>query len=376
MNLPRTLTALPALALAIACFAADGDVAAAQRVTVRTALGGFILGYDIDQHGREGLLSEALTLPDGRHSVAVETFDQKTGAITAIVRQIDDTKNGFATLGVFARHVGLVEFEHVSKIFVDRRVYSLLDPLSGHQFTGRWTPPLGGANDIITAVAEDQDHPRTAVLGFRNGGNDFRSYVFASDVRANTFGPLIAIDDPVFDTNHSPVIAYDHAHDRAVLGSSLGCFGCRSEIGMVDLVNGTLETFAGLGIGYVNGIAVDDETGIACTTTEDDFSVQFYDLSNGSGTIVTLPGATSQAQSGGAVAVDKLNKLFLVGQPISSTAPEGSSIHVYDEQGRLIKSINGFHLPASPANMALNPRKRTGFVIVTPELDALQKFSY
>jgi hypothetical protein len=374
MNLPRPLTALLALALATGCLAADGEQA--QRVAVHTALGGFILGYDIDQHGHEGLLSEALTLPDGRHSIAVETFDQKTGAITSIVRQIDDTKHGFATLGVFARHVGLVEFEHVSKIFVDKRIYSLLDPLSGHEFTSRWTPPLGGANDIITAVAENQDHPRTAVLGFKNGGGDFRSYVFASDIRANTFGPLIAIDDPLFDSNHSPVIAYDHARDRAVLGSSFGCFGCRSEIGMVDLKTGALDTFAGLGIGHVNGIAVDDETGVACTTTEDDFSVQFYDLSNGSGTIVTLPGATSQAQSGGAVAVDKLNRLFLVGQPISSTAPEGSSIHVYDEQGNLVRSINGLHLPASPANMALNPRRRTGFVIVTPDLNTLQKFSY
>src|SRR5881394_2712137 len=54
-------------------------------VFVHTALGGFILGYDIDPAGNEGLLAEALTLPDGRHDVAVETFNQKTGEIINII---------------------------------------------------------------------------------------------------------------------------------------------------------------------------------------------------------------------------------------------------------------------------------------------------
>src|SRR5581483_9474119 len=54
-------------------------------VFVNTALGGFILGYDIDQTGTEGLLAEAQPLTDGRANVAVETFDQKTGKILKIV---------------------------------------------------------------------------------------------------------------------------------------------------------------------------------------------------------------------------------------------------------------------------------------------------
>lgn len=33
--------------------------------TVHTALGGFILGYDVDRDGTEGFLCEALTLPNG-----------------------------------------------------------------------------------------------------------------------------------------------------------------------------------------------------------------------------------------------------------------------------------------------------------------------
>src|SRR5579859_1075749 len=48
---------------------------------VHTALGGFILGYDIDSTGTEGLLAESVSLGGGKNNVAVETFDQKTGKI-------------------------------------------------------------------------------------------------------------------------------------------------------------------------------------------------------------------------------------------------------------------------------------------------------
>jgi hypothetical protein len=68
--------------------------------------------------------------------------------------------------------------------------------------------------------------------------------------------------------------------------------------------------------------------------------------------------------------------LFLIGQEFSSTAPSGSSIQVFDEQGNFVESLNGFNLPASPAYMALHPSQRAGYVIVTPDLTTLQSFTY
>src|ERR1044071_6332411 len=70
-------------ALAAACVVPAGahtrkGETKAAPVFVNTALGGFILGYDIDQNGNEGILAEALTLSDGSHNVALETFDQTT----------------------------------------------------------------------------------------------------------------------------------------------------------------------------------------------------------------------------------------------------------------------------------------------------------
>jgi hypothetical protein len=344
------------------------------KVVVHTALGGFILGYDIDQSGTEGILSEALTLDDGNADVAVETFDQKTGKILKIVSELTDSKSDFVTLGIFGSDIGLVEFEHVTNLFVDKRLYGTLNPLTLNKFTAKWTPPLPKADDIISSMSVSQGFPNAAVLAFENTGNNFSSYVFSSNVGANTFGPVIQVTDPVFDFDNSPVLAMDNGTNQAVLGSSLGCFGCSTEIGLVDLTQGTVTEFKGLGLGFINGIAVDSATGIACTTTEDDFSVEFYDLATQTGVLVVLPGATSQAQSGEAVAVDPIHKLFLVGQPISSTAPSGSSIQVFDEQGNFIESLNGFGLPASPAFMALHPSQRAGYVLGGQT--ALQSFTY
>jgi hypothetical protein len=343
------------------------------KVVVNTALGGFILGYDIDQTGTEGILSESLDLNDGRFDVAVETFDQKTGKIIKIITEQKDTKNDFVTLGVVGNSVALTEFEHVTNLFVDKRLYAVSNPLNSNKITGKWTPPFQAATDIISSVSSTQGVPNAAVLGSHNTVNDLSSYVFSSNVAANTFGKVFKVADPVFDANNSPVLAYDSTTNQAVLGGSNGCFGCTTEIGMVDLTSGKLTEFMGLGFGFINGIAVDSNTGIACTTTEDDFSVEFYDLATQTGTIVVLPGANNQAQSGMAVSVDPIHKLFLIGQEFSSTGP-GSSIQIFDEQGNFVESLNGFSLPASPAYMALHSSQRAGYVLGGET--GLQSFTY
>ncbi|HTE06962.1 MAG TPA: hypothetical protein VK824_12280 [Planctomycetota bacterium] len=343
-------------------------------VVVHSAFGGFILGYDIDQDGNTGLLCEAFTLENGQHDVAIETFDQRTGAIVKIVAQQLDSKSDFLALGVVGSHVGLVEFEHVSGLFVDKRQYFMLDPLAGGALTGRWTPPLA-TSDLILGVGRSQGFAETPVLAFH--GAQFGTFLFGSDVKADTFGPIIELTDPDFDVNHVPVIALDAATHRAVLGTLGGNPFGPPKLATVDLSTGATEVFTGLGIGYVNGIAVDSSTGRACTSTEIDFRLEFYDLATHAGTIVKLPGAQSQAHSAKDVQCDPVHGLFLAGQPITSTGPAGTgSIQVFDEHGNFVESLNGFHLPASPALMALRPSRRTGFVVVAPDLSSLQSFTY
>ena len=135
----------------------------------------------------------------------------------------------------------------------------------------------------------------------------------------------------------------------------------------VDLATGAFNKFTGVGLGIPNGLAMASDDGIAMTTTELDFSVQFYDLLNGFARNMPIPGATNQIQSATDVEYDPLHKLFFVAQPVSSATPAGSTIHVYDLSDSYVKALNGFNFVDSrfniePVHIALNPSRRLGYV--------------
>src|SRR5580704_1483669 len=52
---------------------------------VHSKFGGQIFGFDIDQNGTEGVLSEDKLLDNGDVLAAVETFDQASGKILKVV---------------------------------------------------------------------------------------------------------------------------------------------------------------------------------------------------------------------------------------------------------------------------------------------------
>ncbi|MGA3090944.1 MAG: hypothetical protein ABSD75_20240 [Terriglobales bacterium] len=341
---------------------------------VHSQFGGQIFGFDIDQNGSEGVLSEAQALNNGKVLAAVETFDQASGKILKVITKLE-TGDDFLTLGVVGSSVGLVEHEHVKGIYVNKRIYDVLNPLDSNKFSGTWTPPLASDN-IIISVSRNQypsNHgaASNAVMAFENGGN-FNTFVFGADVAANTAQPFVTLTDEVFDFGDSPVMAYDNQTNQAVVAASTGEVGGPPPvIALVDLTSGTVIEFDGLPgappyrAGFVNGIAVDSDDGIACTTTELDFSVEFYNLKKQTGFAVTLPGASNQIQSGSDVEFDPVNKLFLVAQSVSSTG-QGSSIQVYDTKGNLVESLNGFSFSNAFnvvfTHIALNPTHRSGYV--------------
>jgi len=348
-------------------------------VIVQTQFGGQIFGFDIDQASNQGILCEAQTLDNNRIHAAIETFDQRTGAIIKVIRETQ-THDDFITLGVVGNSVGLVEREHSTGGLNVIRTFSTLDPLRRNRLTGEWTPPVG-TDHLVTQVSRTQGTPNVAVYALDLSGH-FRPTLFTSDVGANTFGPVVSIEDEDFVNGADPPMAYDSAMNRAVLGhATLGNPFIPGKIATVDLTTGAFVKFTGVGLGDVNGIAVDPETGTACTTTEIDFSVEFYNLATQSGSVQPLPGAFNQIFSGADVQFDPVNKLFLVAQPVSSTAGSGSSIHVYDVAGNLIESIDGLNFSNAgnvvPAHIALNPRKRLGFIDgPDPGVSQIQSFTY
>ncbi len=340
------------------------------KIIVHSKFGGQIFGFDIDQNGTEGVLSEAQTLPNGKVLAAVETFDQKSGKILNVVSKIE-SQDDFLTLGVVGTSVGLVEREHVTGIYVTKRIYEELNPLSANKFTGTWTPPLT-AEDIILGVSRDQGTPTTAVLYFENSGNNFDTFVFGTNVAESTFQPVVELTDQTFMESNAPQVAYDSATNQAVIASSDSAVGGPPpKIALVDLTTGVVDEFTGIPgpppfrQGSINGLAVDSDDGIAVTTTEVDFRVEFYNLQTQTGFAEVLPGATGQIQSGSDVEYDPINKLFFVAQSVSSTGT-GSSIQVYDINGNLVESLNGFNFSNAfnviGTHIALNPSTRSGYV--------------
>jgi hypothetical protein len=349
------------------------------KITVRTKFGGNIFGFDIDQNGTEGVLADVKSLNDGNTLSAVETFDQKTGKILTVITKRVTPADDDIVIGIVGTSTAIVEHEHApcALCFVSKRPYHLISPLDANQYTGLLRPPHFDKNDIVFGLSRNQGAPMAAFIVLDNIFPGFNNFVFSWDLVKNTFGPEIKMTDPNFEPYLTPVFALDTKTNTAVLAGDPGCVeGCSPDIGLVDLASGEFTHFAGLGDGAANGLAVDSEDGIACTTTANDSNVQFYDLKTKTGFTELLPGATNgRIQSGTDVEYDPIHKLFLVGQPVSSTGV-GSSIQVYDPQGNLVESVNGFgssSLNLSFSYIALLPKQRSGFVNAPP---GLRSFTY
>ncbi len=346
-------------------------------IIVHSKFGGEIFGFDVDQNGTEGVLSESQDLNNGNVLAAVETFDQRTGKILKVLTKTE-TQDDFVTNGIVGSSVGLVEHEHEISFLHVKRTFHTINPVSANKFTGQWTPPLQKL-DLIAKVSRNQGVPEVAVFAFKNGG-DMHTFMFTSNVAANTFGPFITLADSRFSFYESPMVAFDSKNNQGVLAGFNGVL-VPPVMGLVDLTTGKVTEFAGVGSGTPNGIAVDSNTGIACTTTTDDAGVQFYNLKKHTGFSETLPGANQPGEFGTEVAVDPVHQLFFVAQPFSSTQANSSAIYVYDEKGNLKKTMNGFHFQDTfkviPTHIALNPTRRIGFVDGPDDgVTEIQSFSY
>jgi hypothetical protein len=346
-------------------------------VIVTPKFGGAILGYDIDRNGTEGLLSEYVALSNGESLVATETFSQKTGAILKVVAKENNTKDDYDTVGIFGS-IGLDLFQHAGQ-----NHYLTINPLDGGKFTGKWTPPIK-PNYQLWTTSVSQGTPNVAA--YQSSFDTGLTYVFSSNIANNTFGRQISLK-PIIDVDEffHPQIALDSKTNQAVLADSHGCPepGCVASIALVDLSTGKISEFsANLGLGTVNGLAVDSEKGIACTTTLSDGGVEFYDLAKKTGFEVQIANYDgTPLDSGLDVEFDPIRHVFLISQWSSNggnTDDPQPQVYVYDEEGNLKETIPVQRLPINPVTIALNPDKRIGFlpVIVNGQGLELQSFTY
>jgi hypothetical protein len=349
---------------------------------VETRLGGLIFGFEVDPFTTEGLLCGAVTNRDGSVSASVETFNQATGAIIRVLSQTE-SQDDFVALGV-AGSVGLVERERVEGFQV-RRSFQIINPLAGDKLNGVWTPPIDQQH-IVNQVKPAFDGSSNVAVYAIDVSPNATPLVFSSNLAANTFGPVIEITNPNFTVEAPPLLAFDPPRNQAILGHNKPSpFILPPVIGFVNLSSGNFVQRTGLGLGVINGIAIDSADGILCTDTSFDSGVQFFHLSdfNGSGINVFLPGAAqdNSTASGGDIEFDPINKLFLVAQAFSDgKLDNGSSVQVYDLDGNLVESINGLLFQGGdnvfPVHITLNPSRRIGFVNGPDLTTEIQSFNY
>lgn len=336
---------------------AIGPLRGSAGVIVQPKLPGTILGYDVDQHGTDGLLAN---YDDRSFRVSLETFDQTTGKITKVVKENPETKGDFAVYGILAHDVGF--FEHGTG-------YELMNPVSGERINGSWSPPQGFK---VVQIAENQTTSTQVIFGYAGSATE----LVVTDVAKNS-AKVIALDQNLFSSGAVPVIAQDTASDEAVIAAQNGSRYTHPVVGIVNLKNGKTKTFTGLGYGDVDGIGVDSKTHTACTTTGIDAGVEFYNLKTQAGFEVQLPQSEgSELHSGSGVAVDALHGLCIIAQPVPGGTTQASDIVVADEKGDFLEEIPGFNFWFN-VTPAIDPARRTGFVVSPrPIYGSLAGFSY
>ncbi len=347
--------------------------------------GGQVFGFDINQNGDDGVLASAQDKPGGV-LVSVETFDQNSGRITRSFKRELGNRNEYAVDGIFAGDTALITHYVTPKgTIYAQRFYDVMSPVTAQRFTGTWTPPL---KDIDVLMAGTDQSAADSVLFVIELKRADRPNLLVSNIAANTFGKVIPLDPSLFGPANGVHLAQYTAANQAVLALSPDAGTVRGAAPLnvlVDLATGAMSQFNGFNNGFfhagsVNGLAVDPNTGIAATTTELNSQVEFYDLKTRTGiAAVQLPctNNTDQINSGSNIAVDPVNKLFLVTDYLYCDGSQGSAIVVYDEAGNFVETITGFNFAIGEPAPALNPSKRMGWAFSGPEgFSQLQQFFY
>ena len=348
-----------------------------------------IYGFDIDQAGDDGVLATAVDAGHEHFLGSIQTFDQDTGKIVKSFAKSKGSGNSYSVDGIFAGDVALITHYVVphGTIYAKRK-YDVMNPVTANALTGSWTPPI---KDIdIKDAAENQSSTTSALFAIELKNNNVPVLVI-SDIATNTVSKTLGLNPAVFSLGNGPNLAQFIASNEAVFALSPdgGAVGGDPPLNvLVDLKTGKITQFNGYNnggdhAGYVNGLAVDPNTGVAATTTELNSQVEFYDLKKQKGiTFAQLPCTTDtdQLNSGGRVVNDSINKLFLVVDPDYCDGSQGEAVLVYDEKGNLQETITGF-TPVQDVVIdpppRLNPSKRMGWIFGGPNgVSQLQQFFY
>jgi hypothetical protein len=356
---------------------------------VTSQFGGQIFGWDMNQNGNDGLLTE--TVLGSSVINAIETFDESTGEITKVVQKVQRVNANVEPVvdAVAGTDVGIIDVER--DFVVGDRIerddhFDIMSPVSRNKITGKSHPPhpFGIVPNFVTNNQASSSQIMMALYSGKRGTDAVGMYTY--DAAKNAWGRRFDFPRRFLLQNGFPnYAAVDATTNEAVVGYLMRSRYNPHESAtfyVMDAATGKhLRSFYGVGFGFPNGMAIDPTTDTMCTTTTGDTDVEFYNLSTGKGKAVQIPILYNKGPltNGAAVAADPTHHLFLVAQLDSTFSPSGSTVIVYDEHGKLVEYINGFDFfnPFSVVvpHLAVNPSNRTGYVN-GPNLNQLQEFTY
>jgi hypothetical protein len=365
-----------------------GDVSFITMDGVLAADGGYIdLGYGINSSGTDGFITSDQQLATGEVIGSVETFDQVKNSIVQNVQSADGTVFRTYGNGIFGNDLGFFVTDLNSPPWTEAG--NFLNPVAAGTLGGTWTSPSSSfylqevaanqASDVAAFLAQDYSAPF----------ND-NMRLFTSNLTANTSSTTADLSLPLQGKMNYPTFAHiaenTSTNQAAIVVSDYGNWCGSPILETVDLGTLAVSSFQGIGSGLTFGLDVDPSTNKAAVTTLCDFGLSIYDLGTKTGTEVALPGDNAMfgVFSGGEVTADAVAHEFLVVQQVSADAETNNnslgSILVYDENGRLLKTLERFALagafmPLSMDNLQVNPSRHMGYFLGANGQE-LEPFSY
>jgi hypothetical protein len=357
---------------------------------VSSQFGGQIFGWDINQNGNDGVLTETVLEQSGGVLNAIETFDESTGKITKVVQKVHRVNANVEPVvdAIAGSDVGIIDVERLETQHFQRNDYfDLMNPVTGEKITRHSKPRqiLGIVPNFVTNNQASSSQVMMVLYPDKRGNDQIGLYTY--DTVRNAWGKRLNFPRRFLFLNGFPnYAAVDATTNEAVVGYLGRARYNPHESATFYVMDAAtakhLRSFYGVGFGFPNGMAIDPTTDTLCTTTTGDMDVEFYQLSTGKGKAVQIPVlyGGGPLTNGAAVAADPIHHLFLVAQLNSTFSPNGgSTVIVYDEHGKLVEYINGFQFfnrfSVVVPHLAVNPSNRTGYVN-GPNLNQLQEFNY
>ena len=340
---------------------APGQVGLGKVLTTKD--GGQIYGFDINQNGDDGVLASAQNAGGNNYLVSVETFDQNTGKITKSFKKETGPRDSYSVDGIFAGDVALVtHFIVPDGSFFAKRRYAVMNPVTAQKFTGDWTPPVKDIDVLQSGVNQDT---QTAVLFAIELKKQDDPILVVSDVAANTF-TMSYISIPIssawatgqsFRNTHRPTRPCWRFR-RTAARSSEGARQCdrRSEHRQNETVHRLQQRRVSRRLCERSGRGSEHRHRCDDDRTELAGGILRHGQAQAL-TFAQLPctNNTDQTNSGSNIAVDPVNKLFLVTDYFYCDGSQGSAIVVYDEGGNFVETITGFHFAIGEPAPVLNP---------------------